>query len=69
MSLESGDIDLDALLEDLCSMEKDINAGIAKTENESSTDISMVMANGVAQPEKSNAPFPPNLKVCGCIKL
>ena len=48
----SGEIDLDALLEDLCLMEKDMNSG---SERES------ILSEPFASP---NSPLSPNVKVC-----
>lgn len=50
----SGEVDLDALLEDLCIMEKDMNFG---SETES------VFSETIASP-KTNSPISPNMKVC-----
>lgn len=48
----SGEIDLDALLEDLCIMEKDMNSG-------SETDS--VLSDTICSP---NSPISPKMKVC-----
>lgn len=50
----SGEVDLDALLEDLCIMEKDMNFG---SETES------VFSETISSP-KMNSPISPNMKVC-----
>ena len=50
----SGEVDLDALLEDLCIMEKDMNFDI---------ETEAVFSETISSP-KTNSPISPNTKVC-----